>query len=153
MWQPLANLHFLSAFTLCLKPLSPSYVDFYYTELDVLQIPLASLLFEAIAPAFAQLQNNQWRFGNGSGINFNNNPPTLVSSASLSTFEGSASVADRNTGNLLFSQMAALFGGQIICPYPIVPDCLGVCSACCRQPPRLLLRQYRTMPQDKLVTL
>jgi hypothetical protein len=125
MWQPLANLHFLSAFTLCLKPLSPSYVDFYYTELDVLQIPLASLLFEAIAPAFAQLQNNQWRFGNGSGINFNNNPPTLVSSASLSTFEGSASVADRNTGNLLFYSDGGTVWGANNLPMPNRTGLLG----------------------------
>jgi gliding motility-associated-like protein len=52
--------------------------------------------------AFAQKQNNQWRFGNGGGIDFNTIPPSNVSGAAITTPEGSASVADRTTGSLLF---------------------------------------------------
>jgi hypothetical protein len=33
-------------------------------------------------------QNNQWRYGNGGGIDFNTNPPTFVSGAALVTYEG-----------------------------------------------------------------
>jgi gliding motility-associated-like protein len=63
----------------------------------------AILLFIAILlPARAQKQNNQWRFGNA-GISFNTSPPSQVTPApALSTTEGSASVADRKTGLLLF---------------------------------------------------
>lgn len=50
----------------------------------------------------AQNQNNQWRFGNSGGIDFNTNSPINVSGSSIATYEGSASVADRNTGALLF---------------------------------------------------
>ena len=52
--------------------------------------------------AFAQKQNNQWRFGNSGGVDFNTIPPSNVSGAAITTSEGSASVADRTTGSLLF---------------------------------------------------
>ena len=52
--------------------------------------------------AFAQKQNNQWRFGTTGAIDFNTVPPSFVTGAVLSTFEGSASVADKITGALLF---------------------------------------------------
>ncbi len=52
--------------------------------------------------SIAQKQNNQWRFGRSGGINFNTNPPSDVAGSEISTPEGSASVADRNTGALLF---------------------------------------------------
>lgn len=61
---------------------------------------------------FAQLQNNQWRFGFGSSIDFNTNPPTYPTGAALPTInppflsgsyiEGTASIADKKTGALLF---------------------------------------------------
>ena len=51
---------------------------------------------------YAQQQNNQWRFGTTGAIDFNTVPPSFVTGAVLSTFEGSASVADRITGALLF---------------------------------------------------
>jgi gliding motility-associated-like protein len=52
--------------------------------------------------SFAQKQNNQWRFGNGGAIDFNTVPPSFVNGAAIITGEGSASVADRTTGALLF---------------------------------------------------
>ena len=51
---------------------------------------------------YSQNQNNQWRFGNGGGISFNTSPPTFVTGATIATGEGSASVADKTTGALLF---------------------------------------------------
>jgi gliding motility-associated-like protein len=61
-------------------------------------------LFLLVAPgtASAQKQNNQWRFGYSGAISFNSNPPVFVPGAAIFTSEGSASVADRNTGALLF---------------------------------------------------
>jgi gliding motility-associated-like protein len=51
---------------------------------------------------FAQKQNNQWRFGYEGGINFNTSPPTNTPPSAILTGEGGASVADRNSGALLF---------------------------------------------------
>ena len=50
----------------------------------------------------AQKQNNQWRFGYQSGVSFQAPSPVSVAGAALITQEGSASVANKNTGNLLF---------------------------------------------------
>ena len=61
--------------------------------------------------AYAQKQNNQWRFGFGASIDFNSIPPSFPSGAALPTLvpplngsfiEGTASIADRITGDLLF---------------------------------------------------
>ena len=51
---------------------------------------------------FAQNQNNQWRFGKNRGINFNTTPPSIVGGTAMNTVYGCASVADENTGALLF---------------------------------------------------
>jgi gliding motility-associated-like protein len=74
-----------------------------------------SILFFLIAISFcsfAQNQNNQWRFGIGSAIDFNTSPPSYPTGCALPTvqpplitgdlIEGTASIADRNTGDLLF---------------------------------------------------
>ena len=60
----------------------------------------------------AQLQNNQWRFGFNSAIDFNTTPISFPTGTALPTIdpplitgnqiEGTASIADRNTGELLF---------------------------------------------------
>ncbi len=68
----------------------------------VKRILILSLLFSilcSVAPA--QKQNNQWRFGT-TGVSFNTNPPTQIQGVAMFTSEGSASVADKNTGDLLF---------------------------------------------------
>ena len=52
--------------------------------------------------SFAQKQNNQWRFGFGGALDFNTLPPSFVNGSVIATSEGSASVADRITGALLF---------------------------------------------------
>jgi gliding motility-associated-like protein len=63
---------------------------------------LLLLLSSFIYQVAAQKQNNQWRFGNNAGIDFNTSPPTYLTVNTIQTPEGSASVADRNTGALLF---------------------------------------------------
>jgi hypothetical protein len=52
--------------------------------------------------SFAQKQNNQWRFGFGGALDFNTLPPSFVNGCVIAASEGSASVADRVTGALLF---------------------------------------------------
>ena len=71
-------------------------------KLKLMRLLLIILLTLSSSLAFAQKQNNQWRFGRGVGINFNTNPPSNSAGSEISTPEGSASVADRNTGELLF---------------------------------------------------
>lgn len=61
----------------------------------------AILLVSSKNSLIAQKQNNQWRIG-GTGISFNAIPPSQVQGSAMNTPEGSASVADRNTGELLF---------------------------------------------------
>jgi PKD repeat protein len=68
-----------------------------YTKKSIL---LLLILFFQIS--FAQKQNNQWRFGVGGALDFNTLPPSFVAGCPISTTEGSASVADRITGALLF---------------------------------------------------
>ncbi|MFN6179054.1 MAG: PKD domain-containing protein [Flavobacteriales bacterium] len=73
---------------------------------------LLLMAFLLCVGAHGQLQNNQWRFGFNSAINFNTSPPTYPAGAALPTIEppllegilieGSASIADRSTGELLF---------------------------------------------------
>jgi gliding motility-associated-like protein len=72
---------------------------------------LVSFLF-CFGLLYSQKQNNQWRFGFGASIDFNTIPPSFPSGAALPTFdppifsggyvEGTASIADRITGDLLF---------------------------------------------------
>jgi hypothetical protein len=52
--------------------------------------------------AFAQNAFNQWRFGQGAGLDFNSGSPVAVSGTMIYTNEGSASIADAATGDLLF---------------------------------------------------
>lgn len=59
------------------------------------------LLLGIIHPTYAQRQNNWWYFSNAA-VDFNSGVPVSVSGSAMSTSEGSASVADRLTGNLLF---------------------------------------------------
>jgi hypothetical protein len=52
--------------------------------------------------AFAQKENYAWHFGNGAGLDFRTLPPTPIVNSSLNTNEGSASIANRWTGETLF---------------------------------------------------
>lgn len=73
-------------------------------------LPLLLLVISNLLKA--QLQNNQWRFGFGASIDFNTTPPSFPSGAALPSIlpplitgtqiEGVATIADKNTGALLF---------------------------------------------------
>jgi gliding motility-associated-like protein len=64
---------------------------------------LFACILMGMNPVFPQnKQNNQWRFGVGGALDFNTLPPSFVAGCPISTTEGSASVADRITGALLF---------------------------------------------------
>ncbi|WP_298144536.1 gliding motility-associated C-terminal domain-containing protein [Flavobacterium sp.] len=60
------------------------------------------VLLICLCDVFAQNQNNQWRFGYNSGIDFNTSPPSAVSTSQIFATEGIASIADANSGALLF---------------------------------------------------
>lgn len=60
------------------------------------------LLLVNLSSIYGQNQNNQWRFGNGGGIDFNVTPPVFPGGNPILTGEGSASVANQATGELLF---------------------------------------------------
>jgi len=50
---------------------------------------------------FSQGEANNWYFGNGAGLNFNTNPPTVLTDGQLFTTEGCSSISAPN-GDLLF---------------------------------------------------
>jgi gliding motility-associated-like protein len=62
---------------------------------------LVLVIFISI-PSFAQFQNNNWRFGYGGGLNFDEFGNVTASSGQTQTQEGSSAISDRTTGALLF---------------------------------------------------
>ncbi len=75
----------------------------------------------------AQKQNKQWRFVPGSAIDFNTDPPTFPTDCALPTFvpdipegyvEGTASIADKNTGELLFYTDGKTVWNRLNVPMP-----------------------------------
>lgn len=50
---------------------------------------------------FSQNENKKWYFGQGAGLAFMTNPPTIITNGAMNTAEGCASIAD-SFGNLLF---------------------------------------------------
>jgi hypothetical protein len=50
----------------------------------------------------AQRANNLWYFGDSAAIDFNSSPPSSRIDSRMYAPEGSASIADRRTGELLF---------------------------------------------------
>ncbi|MCI5057012.1 MAG: gliding motility-associated C-terminal domain-containing protein [Flavobacteriales bacterium] len=69
-------------------------------DLLIKNIHIFVLLIITISSS-AQNEFNNWYFGNGCGITFNNNNVRAISGSSLYTEEGSASISDQD-GNLLF---------------------------------------------------
>ena len=61
---------------------------------------IVPLLFLSL---FAQGQGeaNNWFFGNGAAVTFNNGPPVMLTGSSMNAFEGCSSISD-GLGNLLF---------------------------------------------------
>lgn len=62
------------------------------------------LLALSISCAYGQNLNrwNQWYFGFNAGLDFNSGTPVPILTGQIGTPEGSASIADKNTGQLLF---------------------------------------------------
>ncbi len=52
---------------------------------------------------FAQKQGNIWYFGDGIGLDFNQNPPALLTNGKMITNEGCSSIADENGQLLLYT--------------------------------------------------
>src|SRR6185295_1528396 len=63
-------------------------------------LPVIFSLF--FSSAFAQKEANIWCFGNNAGLDFNSGSPVAYNGTAIVTAEGSASIADRTTGQLLF---------------------------------------------------
>jgi len=63
---------------------------------------IISLVSGLIPALFAQNQNNFWVYGYQAGINFNTTPPSYQGGFAILASEGAASVADPETGELLF---------------------------------------------------
>ncbi len=73
-------------------------------SLKVLKVPWFSLLLAVCcaSQSSAQRQANVWYFGDSLGIDFNSGEPRLLPPSKMVITEGSASIADRKTGELLF---------------------------------------------------
>ena len=72
-----------------LMRIKTSFILFFLINLNALAV-------------FSQKQNNQWRFGVSGAIDFNGPSPAFVNGAAIQASEGSASIADKTTGALLF---------------------------------------------------
>lgn len=59
------------------------------------------LLFLTVSVS-AQKQANVWYFGNRAGLNFNSGSPVAITDGKMETFEGCATICDKQTGQLLF---------------------------------------------------
>lgn len=59
------------------------------------------LIFFCFHFSWGQKQTFNWYFGNGAGLSFKTNPPTVLTDSKMKTFEGCACISDKD-GNLLF---------------------------------------------------
>ena len=67
-------------------------------KLSSLSLGIVLLSFDIV---FSQTESTTWYFGNGSGLSFISDKPTILSNGNLFTDEGCSSISD-STGNLLF---------------------------------------------------
>ena len=74
-------------------------------------------------------QNNKWYFGYNAAVDFNSGTPVSINGNSLFTSEGSASVADRFSGNLLFYTNGITICNSLNLPMPNGTGLLGGTSA------------------------
>ena len=63
---------------------------------------LISIALFSFQLSFGQKENNIWYFGQLAGLDFNGGAPVPLTNSAMNTWEGCASVADGNTGGLLF---------------------------------------------------
>ncbi len=68
--------------------------------------------------SFAQLQNNNWTFGNGCRVNFNGPAPNGALNSVISSAEQCASVSNPETGSLLFYSDGLTVWGTTNQPMP-----------------------------------
>jgi gliding motility-associated-like protein len=90
----------------------------------IITLLLTTLHFHAVG----QLQNNQWRFGFNSAIDFNTDPPTFPTGSAQPSIlpplitgtmiEGTASIADPATGALLFYTDGVTIWNELDQPMP-----------------------------------
>jgi len=66
----------------------------------IASLSLLSLFFQSTS-SFAQLESNNWYFGNGAGLSFSSGQAVPLKNGNLYTNEGCASISDNN-GKLLF---------------------------------------------------
>ncbi|MDQ3394069.1 MAG: hypothetical protein M3512_08160, partial [Bacteroidota bacterium] len=62
---------------------------------------LSIMLLTISITSFAQKETNIWYFGDYAGLDFNSNPPKVLTDGALKSHEGSSVISDKN-GNLLF---------------------------------------------------
>jgi gliding motility-associated-like protein len=66
---------------------------------------------------FAQNQGAIWYFGNNAGLDFNTNPPTILTNGQVSTSEGSAVICDAAGGLLFYTDGSTVWGkNHVIMP-------------------------------------
>ncbi|MFM2156430.1 MAG: hypothetical protein RL516_1179 [Bacteroidota bacterium] len=70
------------------------------------------------------LQNNKWYFNTGA-VDFNSGSPVEIIGSAMSTSEGGASVADKNTGDLLFYTNGITIWNRLNTPMPNGSGLLG----------------------------
>ncbi len=61
-----------------------------------------AILFFGFYLVLAQKQANIWYFGNKAGLDFSSGSPVALTNSKMETFEGCATICDKNTGQLLF---------------------------------------------------
>jgi len=70
-------------------------------------------------------QNNKWHFGINGAVDFNPGTPVATAGSAIFTAEGSASVADRITGDLLFYTNGITIWNRLNQPMPNGAGLLG----------------------------
>ena len=65
--------------------------------------PLIIIYLLISSSLFAQKEGNIWYFGKNLGLDFNNNPPTLLTNGKIDTDEGCSSISDKEGHLLLYT--------------------------------------------------
>ncbi len=70
---------------------------------------LGLLFITSIFPLFSQNESKKWYFGDGAGLDFNTNPPSILSVSSMTTLEGCASISNQNGALLFYTDGATIW--------------------------------------------
>jgi hypothetical protein len=81
-----------------------SYMNQRYTPSTLLPLlyGVLCMMLVSVSTAVAQRQYNIWYFGEGAGLDFNSGSPVALTDSRMTTLEGCATIADPETGKLLF---------------------------------------------------